>query len=100
MSAVVGVRSNEIGSIGGSHQKQRDSWRLAATNKNPRNLFGLEASKIARKSRLPCLRDIASRHFKMSKMSRGTGLSSTGQSGTIDAEVVAIYGAWLISWFD
>ena len=49
-----------------SHQKQRDSRRLAATSKNPRNLFGLEASKIAHNLSLPGLRDIASGHFKMS----------------------------------
>ena len=49
-----------------SRQKQQDSRRLAATSKNPRNLFGLEASKIAHNLSLPGLRDIASRHFEMS----------------------------------
>ena len=53
-----------------SHQKQRDSRRLAATSKNPRNLFGLEASKIAHNLSLPGLRDFASGYFKMSYCER------------------------------
>ena len=33
-----------------STRKQRDSSRLAATSKNPRNLFGLESNELAQKS--------------------------------------------------
>ena len=33
-----------------STQKQRESSRLAATSKNPRNLFGLESNELAQKS--------------------------------------------------
>ena len=33
-----------------STQKQQDSSRLAATSKNPPNLFGLESNKLAKKS--------------------------------------------------
>ena len=33
-----------------STQKQQDSWRLAATSKKPRNLFGLESNELAQKS--------------------------------------------------
>ena len=35
-----------------STQKQRDSRRLVATNKNPRNLFGLESNELAKKDAL------------------------------------------------
>ena len=34
-----------------STQKQRESSRLTATNKNPRNLFGLESNELAKKRR-------------------------------------------------
>ena len=33
-----------------STQKQRESSRLAATSKNPRNLFGLDSNELAQKS--------------------------------------------------
>ena len=65
--------------FGGSHQKQRDSSRLTATNKYPQNLFGLEASKIAHNLRLQTLHSTASRHFGIYQNIRGTGQSSTGQ---------------------
>ena len=35
-----------------STQKQPDSSRLTATNKNPRNLFGLESNELAKKDAL------------------------------------------------
>ena len=35
-----------------STQKQRDSRRLPATSKNPRNLFGLESNKLASQNAL------------------------------------------------
>ena len=49
-----------------STQKQRDSSQLAATTKNPRNLFGLEWNKLAKKARWHCHRNNASRHFDLS----------------------------------
>ena len=64
------IRPSAARSKGSSHQKQRDSSRLTATNKNPRNLFGLEASKIAHNLSLPGLRDFASGYFKMSYCER------------------------------
>ena len=60
------IRPSAARSNGGSHQKQKDSSRLTATNKNPQNLFGLEASKIAHNLRLQCLHNTASRQIKMS----------------------------------
>ena len=49
-----------------STQKQRDLSRLAATTKNPRNLFGLESNELAKKARWHCHRNNASRHFDLS----------------------------------
>ena len=82
LRSAAAVRSNEI-CFGGSHQKQRDSSRLTATNKNPRNLFGLEASKIAHILRWQSHRDIASRHFGGHQNVRRTGQSESGQSGKL-----------------
>ena len=62
-----------------SRQKQQDSRRLAATSKNPRNLFGLEASKIAHILRRQSLRGSTSRHFRIYQNVRRTRESVAGQ---------------------
>ena len=56
-------------------QKQPDSSRLTDTNKNPRNLFGLESNELAKKVRWHCHRGNTSRHFDLSKKTQRTQLS-------------------------
>ena len=65
-----------------STQKQRESSRLTATNKNPRNLFGLESNELAKKTRWHCHRDNTSRHFDLSKKTQRTQLSDSVRRST------------------